>query len=81
MKRKVIYDILLSFVHPPIPDRNFDWDATRSNYEPGDLIGRGRTPVIALADLLEQEMEAESEDLALHVAEGGSYNPPGDNVR
>ena len=54
---KVVYDIHLSFDHPPIPDRNMDWSATRSNYEPGDIIGRGRTPVIALADLLEQEEE------------------------
>lgn len=52
---KVIYDIYLSFVHPPIPDRNFDWQATRSKYDQGDPIGRGRTPAVALADLLEQE--------------------------
>jgi len=67
----VVYDINLTFVHPPIPDRNFDWQATRSNYDQGDPIGRGRTPLIALADLLEQEMELESEGYALHVAEGG----------
>lgn len=56
---KVIYDIHIRFEHPPIPDRNFDYSATRSNYEPGEPIGRGRTPVAALADLLEQEMERE----------------------
>jgi hypothetical protein len=54
---KVIYDIHLSFVHPPIPDRNFDWQATRSNYDERSPIGRGRTPEIALADLLEQEAD------------------------
>jgi hypothetical protein len=78
MTRKVIYDIRLSFEHPPIPDRNFDWSATRSNYDQGDPIGRGRTPAIALADLLDQEMEAADEGLALHVEEGGTYRPRGD---
>lgn len=57
--RKVIRDIDLQFVYPPIPDRNFDWRATRSGYDVGDLMGVGRTPVIALADLLEQEAERE----------------------
>lgn len=61
-KRIVVRDIHLSFVYPPIPDRSFDWDATRSGYEPGDPIGRGRTPLIALADLLEQEMERSGDD-------------------
>ena len=55
--KKVIYDIRISFENPPIPDRDCDYSATRSNYEPGDPIGRGMTPVIALADLLTQEMD------------------------
>ena len=57
--RKVVYDIHLTFVHPPIPLRDFDWQATRSNFDPerGRPCGRGRTPLAALADLLEQEME------------------------
>ena len=57
--RKVVYDIHLRFIYPPIPLRDFDWEATRSGYDQGDAIGRGRTPVAALADLLEQEAEAE----------------------
>lgn len=57
--RKVIRDIELEFVYPPIPLRDFDWRATRKGYEPGEPMGQGRTPVIALADLLEQEMEVE----------------------
>jgi hypothetical protein len=60
---KVIYDIRLSFEHPPIPDRNFDWSATRSNYDEGSPIGRGRTPAIALAHLLEQEAECSAGDV------------------
>ena len=56
---KIIRDIHLTFIHPPIPDRNYDWQATRSDYEPDDLIGYGRTPVVALANLLEKEEEME----------------------
>ncbi len=66
---KVIRDIHLSFDYPPIPDRNLDWSATRSGWEPGDLVGRGRTPAIALAELLEKEMDAEE-----------VTSPRGDNV-
>ena len=57
---KVIYDIHIRFIHPPIPDRNFDYQAVRSDYEPGEPIGRGPTPIAALADLLEQEREDEA---------------------
>jgi hypothetical protein len=57
---KAVRDIELSFVYPPIPDRNFDWQATRKGWEPGELVGQGRTPIVALADLLEREMEDES---------------------
>lgn len=56
---KVIYDINIEFVHPPIPERAWDYRATRSNYDEGDPCGYGRTPMIALAALLEQEMERE----------------------
>lgn len=52
-------DITLCHEYPPIPDRSMDWSATRKDYDQGDPIGRGATPVIALADLLEQEMERE----------------------
>ena len=60
--KKIIRDINLTFVYPPIPDRNFDWQATRSGYDEGEPIGRGRTPVVALADLLDREMELEDEE-------------------
>jgi hypothetical protein len=58
-ERKVIYDIIIRFEHPPIPDRSFDYSASRSSYDEGDPIGRGPTPIAALADLLEQEMDRE----------------------
>jgi hypothetical protein len=35
---KIVYDIRLSFVYPPIPERHSDWAATREGYEPGSLI-------------------------------------------
>lgn len=56
---KVIRDIELAYIYPPIPERNCDWQATRKGWEPGEPAGRGRTPVVALADLLEQEMDLE----------------------
>jgi hypothetical protein len=50
-------------VYPPIPDRSMDWSAIREGYcgcgECNPLIGRGRTEDAAIADLLEQEAEAE----------------------
>lgn len=55
--KKIIENIQISFVYPPIPDRNFDWQATRKGYDEGDPVGQGRTPLVALADLLEREME------------------------
>ena len=57
--REIVYDILISFVYPPIPDRNFDWSATRKGWDEGDPVGQGRTPIVALADLLDREMESE----------------------
>lgn len=44
--------ILTSFVYPPIPVRNFDWQAIVEGYEPGDALGYGFTEDEAIADLL-----------------------------
>lgn len=49
--------IQTTFVYPPIPIRTSDWQAVRAGYEPGDLVGWGRTEAEAVADLLEQEAE------------------------
>lgn len=54
-------DIVISFTYPPIPIRNFDWTATRKGWEPGEPYGQGRTPIVALADLLERELEADEQ--------------------
>lgn len=43
--------IVTDYVNPPIPFRGCDWSATLDGYEPGDLIGRGRTEADAIADL------------------------------
>ena len=49
--------IHVRFIHPPIPDRQFDWCATYDHDEPDDEgnmpAGYGKTPSAALGDLLE----------------------------
>ena len=55
MVARIVCDIRLEFVHPPVPDRSHDWRATRDGYEPGDPMGYGPTPQAALADLLARE--------------------------
>jgi hypothetical protein len=49
--------MIILYDPPPIPIRDFDWSALRSDYEPGMPIGRGATEEAAVADLLEQEEE------------------------
>lgn len=53
--------IVTTNVFPPIPDRRFDWCATRNNDEPNDngsmLAGYGPTEAAAIADLVEQHAE------------------------
>lgn len=49
--------ILTTFDHPPIPTREMDWSAIDEDTyggEANDPIGRGRTPLAAVEDLLEQ---------------------------
>jgi hypothetical protein len=48
--------VQVDFVHPPIPDRSCDYAAYRDP-EPGNPVGRGRTPFLAINDLIEQESE------------------------
>jgi len=50
--------IITSFDHPPIPDRRFDFSATREGYDEGDLIGYGKTEQEAIDDLQNIELEA-----------------------
>lgn len=50
--------IITSFDYPPIPDRRFDFSATRDSYDDGDLIGYGKTEQEAIDDLQNLELEA-----------------------
>jgi hypothetical protein len=47
-------NIQTSFVYPPIPVRDFDWQAYVEGYEPGDALGHGATEEEAITDLLEK---------------------------
>lgn len=60
--KKSEYTINLQYVHPPIPDRDYDWCATLDGYDMGDPIGQGMYPTEAIADLLEQVEEKEDEE-------------------
>ena len=52
--------IVTTFVYPPIPWRQFDWQAYDDNTfdGPGSIVGTGETEEAAIADLLEQITEA-----------------------
>lgn len=52
--------IITNYDYPPIPNRNYDWSATRDNYDEGDLIGHGKTEQMAIDDLLLQEYEKDN---------------------
>jgi hypothetical protein len=45
------------YIYPPIPDRRYDWQAVRDDYEPGMPIGMGYTELDAVKDLIEQELD------------------------
>jgi hypothetical protein len=47
--------IITSHDFPPIPVRDYDWSASREDWDEGDWIGYGRTKQDAIDDLLEQE--------------------------
>jgi hypothetical protein len=37
----------------PIPPRQFDWSCTKDGYEPGDLIGYGKTEAEAVQEYID----------------------------
>jgi len=49
--------IIINNICPPIPIRNYDWEAYREDYDEGDLIGYGVTKKEAVYDLLTKEEE------------------------
>jgi hypothetical protein len=54
-------EIVVTFVYPPIPIRQFDYQAHFDNDEPDDdgrmMTGHGRTPLAAIVDLLDRDSE------------------------
>jgi hypothetical protein len=49
--------IITEFIYPPIPLRNYDWQANREDYDEDSLIGYGITEEDAINDLIKQEEE------------------------
>src|SRR4051812_19182978 len=48
--------IVTTFVNPPIPVRDSDWQATFEGYDEGDPVGYGPTKQEAIDDLLAQAL-------------------------
>ena len=61
--------IVTTNVNPPIPVRRFDWQATFSDYEPGDPAGIGATEAAAVRDLQEQADEYQREQMESAASE------------
>ena len=61
--------IVTTQIHPPIPNRDFDWQATFADWEPGDLAGIGATEAAAVRDLQEQADEYQREQMESAASE------------
>jgi hypothetical protein len=46
--------MITTYINPPIPNRNFDWEAVGDYYDEGDPIGYGATEKEAIDNLEEQ---------------------------
>lgn len=51
----------------PIPDRQFDWEATYDDYDFGGPIGFGRTEADAVLDLIAPDMLAMLRDQVIEI--------------
>ena len=49
--------IITTQINPPVPTKQYDWEAIFEGYEPGDPIGRGPTEQAAIDDLKEEAEE------------------------
>ena len=47
--------IVTYYIYPPIPIRQFDWQATRGDPDLGCRVGYGATEQAAIQDLLDLE--------------------------
>lgn len=55
--------VRFEYVHPPVPSRQYDWQATVGYVDENSPIGRGPTKEAALADLIAQVMTDEEDFL------------------
>ena len=55
MNPRLLRKINTEHIYPPIPTRQFDWQATFDGYEPGDSIGTGYTEQEAIDWLIAEE--------------------------
>ncbi len=46
--------IITQHIYPPIPIRDYDWEAIWEDYDESDYIGYGRTEEAAIENLMEQ---------------------------
>ena len=46
--------MITTYINPPIPSRNFGWEAVNDDYDAGDPIGYGATEQEAIDNLKEQ---------------------------
>ena len=46
--------IITMFTEPPIPKRDWDWQATEEGFDMGDPVGFGKTEQEAIDDLIDQ---------------------------
>lgn len=65
--------IITEHVLPPIPLRDYDWCATLDGWEPGDVVGSGRTEREAIDDLLDKIEEGEVESAEVCGCLGPSH--------
>jgi len=54
--------IVVDYIHPPIPNRNFDYRAYFDGYEPGDIVAFGPSPEEAVQELIALMEEAEDRE-------------------
>lgn len=46
--------IITNEIYPPIPIRDYDWEAVWEDYDESDVIGYGKTEQEAIDNLIEQ---------------------------
>jgi hypothetical protein len=51
--------IITNHIYPPIPIRNYDWEAIYEDYDAGDPVGYGKTEQEAINDLIEKSLTDE----------------------